>query len=146
MPSALFGSALASLLQAGVESDTAIQNSVMRLAKQQGQSPAQLEQYLIRLHQLGLKPEEQTYNILLRAYAEHGDLKAAAEILDRMGADGTQSGLWVLCSVWFTQQQNPACFTVGASALISLQRAIFPFLSCVLHAACSHSAARGMLC
>ncbi|KAA6420539.1 MAG: hypothetical protein FRX49_09700 [Trebouxia sp. A1-2] len=70
----------------------AIQNSVMRLAKQQGQSPAQLEQYLIRLHQLGLRPEEQTYNILLRAYAEHGDLKAAAEILDRMGADGLLPG------------------------------------------------------
>lgn len=79
-----------------MESDTAIQNSVMRLAKQQGQSPAQLEQYLIRLHQLGLKPEEQTYNILLRAYAEHGDLKAAAEILDRMGADGTYLRLMVL--------------------------------------------------
>lgn len=79
-----------------MESDTAIQNSVMRLAKQQGQSPAQLEQYLIRLHQLGLKPEEQTYNILLRAYAEHDDLKAAAEILGRMGTDGTHLGLVVL--------------------------------------------------
>lgn len=83
---------LEGMQQAGVESDTAIQNSVMRLAKQQGQSPAQLEQYLIRLHQLGLKPEEQTYNILLRAYAEHGDLKAAAEILDRMGTDGILPG------------------------------------------------------
>ncbi|KAL0025828.1 hypothetical protein WJX79_004020 [Trebouxia sp. C0005] len=83
---------LEGMQQAGVESDTAIQNSVMRLAKQQGQSPAQLEQYLIRLHQLGLRPEEQTYNILLRAYAEHGDLKAAAEILDRMGADGLLPG------------------------------------------------------
>ncbi|DBA79649.1 TPA: hypothetical protein ACH3X1_008327 [Trebouxia sp. C0004] len=83
---------LEGMQQAGVESDTAIQNSEMRLAKQQGQSPAQLEQYLIRLHRLGLKPDEQTYNILLRAYAEHGDLKAAAEILDRMGADGILPG------------------------------------------------------
>ena len=94
-----------------MESDTAIQNSVMRLAKQQGQSPAQLEQYLIRLHQLGLKPEEQTYNILLRAYAEHGDLKAAAEILDRMGADGTPLGLVVLIlfNLLYALQDSPTC-------------------------------------
>lgn len=120
MSSAFFGSALASLsllavLQAGVESDTAIQNSVMRLAKQQGQSPAQLEQYLIRLHQLGLKPEEQTYNILLRAYAEHGDLKAAAEILDRMGADGTHLRLVVLIlfNLLHALRESPSWLTFG---------------------------------
>lgn len=101
-----------------MESDTAIQNSVMRLAKQQGQSPAQLEQYMIRLHQLGLKPEEQTYNILLRAYAEHGDLKAAAEILDRMGADGTHLGLVVLIllRLLYAMQESPTCLTLGIRA------------------------------
>lgn len=77
------------MLQAGIESDTAIQNSAMRLARQQGQSPAQLEQYLLRLRKLRLQPSEQTFNTLLRAYAEHGNLRAATGILDRMDADGT---------------------------------------------------------
>jgi len=121
------------ILQAGVESDTAIQNSAMRLAKQQGQSPAQLEQYLIRLHQLGLKPEEQTYNILLRAYAEHGDLKAAAEILDRMGADGTHLRLVVLIpfSLLYALQESPTCLTLGLCLNQCRQPPSFPFLFCV---------------
>ena len=76
------------MLQAGVEADTAIQNSVMRVAKQQGQSPAQLEEYLIKLHRLGLSPDEQTFNVLLRAYLAHSDLSEATRILDRMGEQG----------------------------------------------------------
>ena len=76
------------MLQADVEADTAIQNSVMRVAKQQGQTPAQLEEYLSRLHQLGLKPDEQTFNVLLRAYLAHGNLSEATRILDRMSAQG----------------------------------------------------------
>ena len=76
------------MLQAGVEADTAIQNSVMRVAKQQGQSPAQLEEYLIRLHKLGLTPDERTFNVLLRAYVAHGNLSDATRILERMGAQG----------------------------------------------------------
>lgn len=77
-----------SMLQAGVEADTAIQNSVMRVAKQQGQSPAQLEEYLTRLHKLGLKPDEQTFNVLLRAYLAHGNLSEALRILERMATQG----------------------------------------------------------
>ena len=76
------------MLQAGVEADTAIQNSVMRVAKQQGQSPAQLEQYLVRLRNLGLTPDEQTFNVLLRAYVAHGNLSEATRILERMGTQG----------------------------------------------------------
>lgn len=76
------------MLQAGIEADTAIQNSVMRLARQQGQSPAQLEEYLLRLLTLGLQPNEQTFNLLLRAYLAHGNTVEATRILDRMGARG----------------------------------------------------------
>lgn len=76
------------MAQAGVEADTAIQNSVMRVAKQQGQSPAQLEEYLVRLHKLGLTPDEQTFNILLRAYVAHGNLREAVNILERLSAQG----------------------------------------------------------
>ncbi len=60
----------------------------MRMAEQQGQFPSQLEDYLVRLRRLGLRPDEQTFNILLRAYAAHDDLEAATGILDRMEADG----------------------------------------------------------
>lgn len=76
------------MVQAGIEADTAIQNSVMRVAKQQGQSPAQLEEYLVRLHKLGLSPDQQTFNILLRAYLAHGNLSEAANILERISAQG----------------------------------------------------------
>ena len=76
------------MLQAGIEADTAIQNSVMRLAKQQGQSPAQLEEHLLRLLTLGLQPNEQTFNVLLRAYLAHGNAGEATRILDRMGTHG----------------------------------------------------------
>ena len=76
------------MLQAGVEADTAIQNSVMRVARQQGQSPAQLEEYLTRLHKLGLIPDEQTFNVLLRAYLAHDNLTEATRILERMGTQG----------------------------------------------------------
>ena len=82
--------------QAGIDSDTAIQNSVMRVARQQGQSPAQLEEYVIRLHRLGLAPDEQTFNVLLRAYVAHGQLAEATAILDRMGAAG--ESLYSICS------------------------------------------------
>lgn len=75
-------------LQAGIASDTAIQNSVMRVAKQQGQTPAQLEGYLVHLHQLGLKPDEQTFNVLLRAYGAHQDLQGASNLLERMDKAG----------------------------------------------------------
>ncbi|KAL3161476.1 hypothetical protein ABBQ32_010357 [Trebouxia sp. C0010 RCD-2024] len=83
---------LESMQQAGIEADTAIQNSVMRLARQQGQSPAQLEEYLLRLLTLGLQPNEQTFNLLLRAYLAHGNTVEATRILDRMGARGLIPG------------------------------------------------------
>lgn len=76
------------MLQAGIEADTAIQNSIMRLARQQGQGPAQLEEYLLRLLTLGLQPNEQTFHVLLRAYLDHGNTVEATSILDRMGAHG----------------------------------------------------------
>ena len=66
----------------------------MRVAKQQGQSPAQLEEYLVKLHRLGLSPDEQTFNVLLRAYLAHGDLSEATRILDRMG----EQGVSICCS------------------------------------------------
>ena len=71
-----------------MESDTAIQNAVMRLALRQGQTPAQLEAYLARMLKLGLQPNEQTFNVLLRAGTAHGQLAQAASILDRMNAAG----------------------------------------------------------
>lgn len=74
--------------QAGIQSDTAIQNSVMRVAKQQGQTPAQLEGYLAHLRRLGLQPDKQTFNVLVRAYVAHNDLQGAANVLERMISDG----------------------------------------------------------
>lgn len=76
------------VLQAGIQSDTAIQNSVMRVAKQQGQTPAQLEGYLAHLRRLGLQPDKQTFNVLVRAYVAHHDLQGAANMLERMVSDG----------------------------------------------------------
>lgn len=77
------------ILQASVALDTALQNSVMRMALHQGRTPAQLEAYLLRLRGMGLKPDAQTFNVLLRAYAARGDLQAATETLERMGAEGS---------------------------------------------------------
>lgn len=85
------------VLQAGIESDTAIQNSVMRVAKQQGQSPAQLEAYLEQLRKLGLQPDEQTFNVLLRAYVAYGNLEGASDILERMVEDGESPCLIYMC-------------------------------------------------
>ena len=69
-------------------SDMAIENCAMRAAQQQGQTAAELEDHLLSLRSQGLTPDEQTFNILLRAYAAEGDLAAASNILDRMGAEG----------------------------------------------------------
>lgn len=76
------------MLQAGVSVDSAIQSCVMRVATQQGKTPAQLEEYLLRLLKLRVKPSEQTFNALLRAHLAHGDAAAANRILDQMGAQG----------------------------------------------------------
>ena len=81
------------MLQAGVKSDTAIQNSLMRVAQQQGQSPAQLEAYLEQIYQWGLQPDQQTFNVLLRAYAAEQDLEGASDVLERMAEHGEISAL-----------------------------------------------------
>lgn len=60
----------------------------MRVAKQQGQTPAQLEGYLAHLRRLGLQPDKQTFNVLVRAYVAHNDLQGAANMLERMINDG----------------------------------------------------------
>ena len=71
----------------------------MRVAKQQGQTPAQLETYLAHLHLLGLQPDEQTFNVLLRAYIAHNNLQGAADVLDRM-TDHGELGCVRTCQGW----------------------------------------------
>ena len=73
--------------------DTAIENSLMRAAQHQGQSPEQLEGHLQGLQELGLQPTEQTFNVLLRAHAAAGNLRAASEVMERMSAAGMHSTL-----------------------------------------------------
>lgn len=65
----------------------------MRVAKQQGQNPAQLEAYLGHLQLLGLQPDEQTFNVLLRAYIADSNLQGAAGVLDRMTDHGESTAL-----------------------------------------------------
>ena len=122
-PTTAFRLLTAAALQAGVESDTAVQNSLMRLAQRQGQTPAQLEAYIARLQKLGLQPDQQTFNVLIRACAAHSQLDQASGILDRMSAAGVS-----LCSLPSTCNGFWAAWSLVSAGCITVPACLSDFL------------------
>ena len=76
------------VVQAGVEADAAIYNSIMRQQASAGSGPAVLEGTLADMEAHGVQPDRHSLFLLLREHSRRGDLTSAMSIMRRMAQLG----------------------------------------------------------
>jgi pentatricopeptide repeat protein len=76
------------MVQAGVQPDTAIYNSIMRQQASAGMGPDVLESTLSDMEAHGLTPDRHSLFLLLRAYGRMGDLGGAMSVMRHMAQLG----------------------------------------------------------
>lgn len=94
-------------MQVGLQPDTAVYNSVLRLvAAEERFAPAALEEVMADMVSRGVRPDRRSYFLLLQAHARHADLDGAKRVLQRMARDGASASLslsdmqmYILCSL-----------------------------------------------
>jgi pentatricopeptide repeat protein len=75
-------------VQAGVQLDTAIYNSIMRQQAAAGMGPDVLEATLSDMEAQGLIPDRRSLLLLLRAYGRRGDFGGATSVMRLMAQLG----------------------------------------------------------
>ena len=75
-------------MQAGVQPDTAICNSIMRQQAAAGLGPGALQDTLADMEARGLTPDRRSLFVLLRAFSREGDLAGAMHVMHRMAQLG----------------------------------------------------------
>ncbi len=133
-------------MQAGVEADAAIYNSIMRQQAAAGSGPAALEGTLADMEAHGVQPDRRSLFLLLREHSRRGDLASAMTIMRRMAQLGrgpnpslpccTDPCLALRCSNWLGK-------AVIESHLLACVRTPNMCEFSALHAAMSWAEARG---
>ena len=78
----------AGAVQAGVQPDTAIYNSVMRQQAAAGLGPGALQATVADMEAHGQAPDRRSFFVLLRAFSREGDLAGAMHVMHRMAQLG----------------------------------------------------------
>lgn len=71
-----------------MQADTAIYNSILRLAAAEGGGAGTLEDIVAEMKARGVPLDRRSYFLLLRAYGRDGNLSGAMNVLQRMAGDG----------------------------------------------------------
>ena len=75
-------------MQAGLAPDAAIHNSLLRVAFANGADIAKIKDSINAMESMGVRPDEKSYTVLLRAHSWQGDARGAAALLSRLQDSG----------------------------------------------------------
>lgn len=106
-------SVLMSAVQAGLQLDTAIHNSMLRAAAARGADASSLQSSIDGMVQSGVHPDQHTFTIMLRAHKQRGNAQAAAAVMAQLLDSGEAAISSSRCCMCVTL---PSCRVINPRA------------------------------